>query len=158
MGVATNIESLNFTFNSEQRETPTVASQQPDNRSNKPINVQQFEVNKPTDGGKPPPEKRKTKLRETAKYSDARARLEGQAVATRSNNSVTAQGSLDTLRYGTILRPRHKIEIRGATQAFNGTWVIKSVTHRLARGEYKQDFQLVRNLISTNKTRVKVRV
>jgi phage protein D len=156
MGVATNVESLNLAFNSEQRESPVVAAQQPDDRSDQAINVgDEFAVNRPAPGSSKPPAKRETKLRDTAKFSPARAKLEGLAVATRSNNAVTAQGSLDTLRYGAILRPRRKVDVRGATKAFNGTWTIRSVTHKISRGEYKQDFELVRNSLATQSVVVK---
>ena len=136
-----------------------VVSQQAENRQAKPIKLSdKFEINKPSANEAIPPDKRKTKLREVAKFSDARARMEGLAVATRSNNAVTAQGSLDTLRYGALLGVRQKIEVRGATRAFNGTWTIRSVTHRIARGEYKQDFQLVRNSLDASRSVVKVRL
>jgi hypothetical protein len=156
MGVATNVESLNLAFNSEQRESPTVTAQQSDDRTDKAINVgDKFAVNNAEPGSSEPPAKRQTKIREAAKFNESRAKLEGLALATRSNNAVTARGTLDTLRYGAILKPRRKIDVRGATQAFNGTWTIRSVTHRMTRGEYKQDFELVRNSLATRSTTVK---
>lgn len=155
MGVATNVDSLNLTYDSEQREKSTVTSQRSDDRSEREIQVSdEFAINSAT-GQSEPPAKRQTRNREAAKFSDARARLEGLATETRSNNAVTAQGSLDTLRYGAILKPRRKVDLRGVTTAFNGTWNIRSVTHRISRGEYKQDFQLVRNSLAPLAPKVK---
>ena len=40
--------------------------------------------------------------------------------------------------------------MRGAGLAFDGLYYVKSVTHTIKRGEYKQSFTLARNgLIST---------
>ena len=40
--------------------------------------------------------------------------------------------------------------MRGAGPAFDGLYYVKSVTHKIKRGEYKQNFTLTRNgLVST---------
>jgi hypothetical protein len=42
------------------------------------------------------------------------------------------------------------VGVRGAGEAFNGLYYVKSVTHKISKGQYKQDFTLARNgLIST---------
>ena len=54
------------------------------------------------------------------------------------------------LRYGRVLKARQLVGVRGAGPAFDGLYYVKSVTHKLKRGEYKQSFTLVRNgLVST---------
>jgi hypothetical protein len=64
--------------------------------------------------------------------------------------AVTGEGSLDVLRYGRSLKARQLVGVRGAGLAFDGLYYVKSVTHNIKRGEYKQSFKLVRNgLIST---------
>ena len=63
---------------------------------------------------------------------------------------MTATGTLNVLRYGRVLKPRKLVGVRGAGMAFDGLYYVKSVTHRIKRGEYKQSFSLGRNgLIST---------
>ena len=63
---------------------------------------------------------------------------------------MTAKGTLDVTRYGRTLKPRRLVGLRGVGTAFDGLYFVKSVTHTLKRGEYKQSFTLVRNgLIST---------
>ena len=43
--------------------------------------------------------------------------------------------------------------VRGAGITYDGFYYVKSVTHNLKRGEYKQDFTLTRNgLVSTVST------
>jgi hypothetical protein len=42
------------------------------------------------------------------------------------------------------------VGVRGVGPAFDGLYYVKSVTHRIKRGEYKQNFSLTRNgLVST---------
>jgi len=54
------------------------------------------------------------------------------------------------VRYGRVLRARQLVGVRGAGAAFDGLYYVKSVTHTIKHGNYKQDFTLVRNgLLST---------
>jgi hypothetical protein len=57
---------------------------------------------------------------------------------------VTATGELDSLRYGEILTPRGLVGLRGAGFTYDGLYYVKSVTHSIRRGEYKQRFTLTR--------------
>src|SRR5271170_1315954 len=87
---------------------------------------------------------------ETAKYSPIRGALIGLAKAAKSADVVTATGTLDVLRYGNVLKARRLVGVRGAGPAFDGLYYVRSVTHNLKRGEYKQSFTLGRNgLVST---------
>jgi len=64
--------------------------------------------------------------------------------------SVTGEGSLDVTRYGGILKARQLVGVRGVGPAFDGLYYVKSVTHKIKRGDYKQNFKLSRNgLVST---------
>ena len=63
---------------------------------------------------------------------------------------VTASGSLDVLRYGRVLKARQLVGVRGVGAAFDGLYYVKSVTHNIKHGEFKQSFELARNgLVST---------
>jgi hypothetical protein len=74
----------------------------------------------------------------------------GMAEAIKLEEAVTGQGTLNVLRYGRILKARGLVGVRGAGLAFDGLHYVKSVTHQIKRGEYKQSFSLSRNgLIST---------
>jgi hypothetical protein len=49
-----------------------------------------------------------------------------------------------------VLKPRKLVGVRGAGTAYDGLYYVKSVTHKIKAGEYKQSFELSRNgLIST---------
>jgi hypothetical protein len=86
----------------------------------------------------------------TAKASIPQAIAIGLAKAAKSGDVLEGGGTLDVLRYGRILQARRLVGVRGVGTAFDGLYYVKSVTHQLKRGEYKQNFKLVRNgLIST---------
>jgi hypothetical protein len=74
----------------------------------------------------------------------------GLAAAAQNAEVVTCEGSLDVTRYGGVLSARKLVGVRGAGPAFDGLYYVKHVTHKIKRGEYKQDFTLTRNgLVST---------
>ena len=77
--------------------------------------------------------------------SFAQAYSRAQALTDRSVDAVvTAQGELDALRYGDILTPRALVGLRGAGFTHDGIYYVKSVTHTISRGQYKQRFTLTR--------------
>ena len=80
-----------------------------------------------------------------AKLSPIQAALIGLAKASKSSDAVTGNGTLDVLRYGRLLKARGLVGVRGAGPAFDGLYYVRSVTHSIKRGEYKQSFQLTRN-------------
>jgi hypothetical protein len=85
-----------------------------------------------------------------AKHTFLQATTIGMARAAKLAEAVTGSGTLDVLRYGRILRSRQLVGVRGAGLAFDGLHYVKSVTHKIKAGEYKQSFSLSRNgLIST---------
>ena len=61
-----------------------------------------------------------------------------------------ARAASTSTRYGRVLRPGKLVGVRGSGPAFDGLYYVKSVTHKIKRGEYKQNFTLTRNgLVST---------
>jgi hypothetical protein len=57
---------------------------------------------------------------------------------------VTAEGELDTIRYGGVLRAHRIVAVRGVGRSFNGRYFVERVTHRIQRGIYTQTFKLSR--------------
>jgi hypothetical protein len=72
------------------------------------------------------------------------ALLRAQAQTNSASHAVLATGELDMLRYGTILRPRRLVSVRGAGYMHDGFYYVKSVTHSIGKGEYRQSFTLTR--------------
>ena len=48
------------------------------------------------------------------------------------------------MRYGDVLRPRGVVGLRGAGFTFDGLYYVKSVSHSISRGQFKQRFSLSR--------------
>jgi hypothetical protein len=68
-----------------------------------------------------------------------------QGLTDRSVDAVlTAQGELDAVRYGGVLKPRGIVGLRGAGFTHDGLYYVKSVSHTISRGQYKQRFSLAR--------------
>ena len=62
----------------------------------------------------------------------------------RRTTSSTAQGELDALQYGGVLKPRGIVGLRGAGFTYDGVYYVKSVSHSISKGQYKQRFSLAR--------------
>ena len=59
-------------------------------------------------------------------------------------DSVRANGEVDSLRYGSVIRARRLIGVRGAGLAYDGMYWVENVTHVIERDKYTQSFELVR--------------
>jgi hypothetical protein len=73
---------------------------------------------------------------------EALARVLGRV--DRSLDAVTAEGELDTSRYGGILRARKLVGVRGAGYQLDGFYLVNRVTHQIKRNSYLQKFSLKR--------------
>jgi hypothetical protein len=150
MDAHTNVESLQFNFDKERKKLPVVFIQEEISKAVIPIPIPDITPLNPPLGLVPPIPPRIEPLYNSVFASPLQAVMMGLAEASRSSDAVFATGSLDVLRYGRILKARQLVGVRGAGPAFDGLYYVKSVTHSIERGEYKQSFQLARNgLIST---------
>ena len=73
-----------------------------------------------------------------------------------ASDSITVSGKLDVVRYGSVLRSKMLVGVRGASLAYDGLYYVNSVTHEIKRGEYKQSFQLSRDGLISLTPRVPV--
>lgn len=150
MDALTNVESLTFRFDGSSATLPVVRIQNQQTRVTIPIPIPNVNPLSPPLGAIPPVPKRIETIQGTAKLSPIRAVLVGLAKAAKTADAVTANGSLNVVRYGRVLKARRLVGVRGAGQAFDGLYFVKSVTHQIERGAYQQSFTLARNgLIST---------
>ncbi len=149
-GVQNNVESVNFSFDDRQAELPVVYIQNSLTKVPIPIPVPDVSLINPPLGKIPPIPKRITPLLDQAKSNPVQALLYGLARRSQMAESIGATGSLDVTRYGHVLKARGLVGLRGAGQLFDGLYYVKSVTHTIERGSYKQNFTLTRNgLVST---------
>lgn len=151
MDVHTNVESLSFSFNNNSNGIPTVFYYEELSKAIIPIPIPPITPLNPPLGLIPPIPTRLTPVGDdVAKRSIPQAVMIGLAKASQWADAVTGRGELDVLRYGGVLKARQLVGVRGAGLAYDGLHYVKSVTHKIKAGEYKQSFELSRNgLIST---------
>jgi len=150
MDAATNVESINFGFNADSATLPLVYIQEQYTKAPILIPIPDVTPLNPPLGAIPAIPKDFPIVPGTAKLSPIQAVLIGLAKAAKKADAVSAQGTLDVLVYGNVLQARGLVGVRGAGAPFDGLYYVKSVTHNIKRGEYKQSFNLTRNgLIST---------
>lgn len=150
MDAHTNVDSISFSFDKEKKEMPVVFIQEPISKAPIGIPIPDISPLNPPLAAVPPLPPKLTFLDDTAQMSIPQALMTGLAYAAQHSDAVTANGSLDVLRYGRILKSRQLVGLRGVGAAFDGLYYVSSVTSELKRGEFKQNFTLARNgVIST---------
>ena len=142
MGPNTNVESLSFTFNALGPTTPQVTIVEPRTRIAIPIPVPA--ALRPPLAARPASSLRRTLPRNTANLDQSQATLLAAAGSTESADAVTGSGQLNAVRYGSVLRARRLVDVRGVGNNYDGRYYVKQVTHQIKRGEYKQTFSLSR--------------
>ena len=150
MDAFTNVESLSFDFDNEHNTTPVMLLRPDEVPVPIPVPIPDISLLNPPLGAIPPMSFRNEPIPDAAKMSLPQAMQNGLARRSAAAECVTAEGSLNVMRYGRLLKARQLVGVRGAGTAFDGLYYVKSVTHEIKRGEYKQSFKLTRNgLVST---------
>lgn len=143
LGAATNVDSIDFSVDGLAAELYTGRIQ--DRRDNSVVDVSSTSTSRPALGSGDPLATARTRIYRDSAADSAMAFARAQALTDASvENAVTATGELDTGRYGSILQARALVDLRGVGLLFDGTWYVKSVTHKIQRGSYKQAFNLAR--------------
>ena len=148
MGPQTNVETINFQYNGL---APTIVSDEIQDRlTNQKMPVQTFISTRLPLVSQPAlplnlPNVRSTTLDNTSGLNIMQAMAKAQGITDKSvDNVVTASGELDALNYGDLLQPRNLVGLRGAGYTHDGIYYVKSVTHNISPGKYKQNFNLTR--------------
>src|SRR4029077_2184772 len=156
MDAYTNVESLQFSFEQDKCKIPLVYTYVQEIGVSIPVPIPPINPLQPPLGAIPPiptnllPPDLVSFRDDLSKVTIPQAVMMGLAAGAESSEVVTCQGSLDVTRYGGVLNARQLVGMRGAGPAFDGLYYVKGVTHKIKRGEYKQDFTLTRNgLVST---------
>jgi hypothetical protein len=144
MGPNTNVNTISFSYNGLAPNKVTYAK----------VDGSEETLSSPSVDRIPPLVSNQAKMNRRIFFSGAsdglddtqrRARAQGELDKS-IDEVVTATGELDALRYGQILKPRSLVDLRGAGMSYDGTYYVKSVTHKInvLKGEYKQSFTLTR--------------
>jgi hypothetical protein len=87
---------------------------------------------------------RTTIQRTTGPQNPATAGITALASTTNAPDAFTAEGEVDGVRYGGVMRARGLIGVRGVGLENDGFWYVRKVTHSLTRTDYTQKFSLSR--------------
>ncbi len=151
MDVHTNVESMSFSLDGLAKKAMIFTVFDPITKKIPiPLPLPDINILHPPLGARPTPPARVefASNLSTLKPDEAIQRVLGLLFS--ASMAISGNGSLDVLRYGQVLRSRQVVGVRGAGPAYDGLYYVDSVTHRLKRGEYKQDFTLSRDgLLST---------
>jgi hypothetical protein len=143
LGPSTNLDSLNFSTDGMAAVGTRGTITEPITKLSIPIpSLPSLKV--PPLALTPTPAIRTVLLRNTANQNPAQAAATAIAAVTNSPDAVTAQGKVDTVRYGAVLRARKLVAVRGAGFSYDGNYFVRHVSHSLSRGNYTQSFTLSR--------------
>ncbi len=143
LGSATNVKTLNFTQDGLSTSSVQASFIEPFTRTVIPLPALP-PLRVPPLALTPTPSRRVTLRRDTANQGAQSTAREMLSSITNQPDTVSASGTLDTARYGHVLRARKLVGLRGAGLSYDGNYYVKSVTHNLSRGEYTQNFTLSR--------------
>lgn len=151
MDAATNVESMSFSLDGMAKKIRVYTIMDPATRKIPiPIPVPNINAFKPPLGLRPTaPAKIEFDTESARKPPDEVVR---DIIGFLMNNSaaISANGSLDVMRYGKLLHSRMLVGVRGGGLAYDGMYYVDSVTHNIKKGEYKQNFTLSRDGLITN--------
>jgi hypothetical protein len=121
-----------------------------------PIPVPNLDILKAPLAAHAPTPLKSQQLRPIANKDPVSAALAALGALFKTADAISASGSLDVLRYGHVFKARQLAAVRGAGNYYDGKYYVKSVTHNIKRGEYKQSFTLSRGGVGSSVSTVSV--
>ena len=143
MGTATNVNSLSFTNDALAPIGAKGSFVEPITKTSIPIPPLPS-LRTPPLAASPAAARRTTLMRQTASQNPGQAATTALAATTRAPDAVSVTGQVDTVRYGSVLRARRLVGVRGAGLRNDGLYYVRRVTHEIEMGKYTQDFTLSR--------------
>jgi hypothetical protein len=153
---ATNVDSLNFSYDGTLATNYLVTIIEQNTQLPIPIPLPSIDLIKAPQAAHAPTPLKYLQLRPIANQDPIGAALAGLAKLFETADAVTANGQLDVLRYGRIFKVRQLCAVRGGGNYYDGLYYVKSATHEISRGEYKQSFTLTRGGTGSSVTTVSV--
>jgi hypothetical protein len=141
---STTVDSLSFSYDGTLATNYLVTIIEPHTHLPIPIPLPSIDLIKAPQAAHAPTPLKYIQLKPIANASPAKAALAGLAALFETADVVSASGQLDVLRYGRVFKARQLCAVRGGGAYYDGLYYVKSVTHAIKRGEYKQNFTLAR--------------
>lgn len=151
-----NVDSLNFSFDGTLMTQYLVTIIEPNSKIPIPIPVPNLDILKAGLGARTPPVFKVRQLTPSASENAAEAAKKALGALFEAPDAITASGQLDVLRYGHVFKARQLAAVRGGGRYFDGKYYVKSVTHNIKRGQYKQSFTLARGGLESSVSTVNV--
>ena len=148
MGEATNVNSFNARYDMLRPTTAQVTGLDIGTQSDQSAQVESLTFrelgSEPSLNGDHP---RKVLLSQTGLAETGELQTYAQAVVDRSGWAITADGELNTVAYGRLLRAKRLVNVRGAGRRFSGPYYVEKVLHTFGGDGYTQRFALRRNAL-----------
>ncbi|MEQ8651697.1 MAG: hypothetical protein RIC87_04470 [Kiloniellales bacterium] len=141
----TNVEDISFSLDPSKGVLPIVFIQNQQTRVPIPLPIPNLNPLQPPLGVLATTISNIKVMKDTARMSPAKALGRGLAEAAKSQDAVSATGTLDVLKYGALLKARRLVGVRGVGLAYDGLYFVERVTSTITRGALKQEFGLTRN-------------
>jgi len=148
---ASNVESLSFSLDGAVKKIVVITIMDPVTKKIPiPIPLPNISILRPPMGVRLPPPSKVEFAEGMAALGPSDALNTALGILMSANDSITGSGTIDVLRYGTVLRSKMMVGVRGAGLAYDGMYYVNSVTHNIKRGEYKQSFNISRDGLISN--------
>ncbi len=148
LGQATNVNTFNARYDMLRPTTAQVTGLDIETQSNQLAQADKLALtglgSKTALNGDRP---RRVLLSQTGLAQTGELQTLAQAVVDRSNWAIRAEGELNTVAYGGILRAKRPVEVRGAGREFSGIYYVEKVLHTFTGEGYTQRFTLRRNAL-----------
>ena len=148
MGEATNVNSFNPRFDMLRPTKAQTTGLDIESQSDQQAKVEEMALTTlghgPALNGDRP---RRVLLSHTGLAEAGELQTCAQGVVDRSAWAISAEGELNTVAYGGILRAKRPVNVRGAGKQFSGTYYVETVHHSFSGDSYTQRFSLRRNAL-----------
>ncbi|WP_321963646.1 hypothetical protein [Paraburkholderia sp. J7] len=153
---STTLDSLNFSYDGTLATNYLVTIIEQNSQLPIPIPLPSIDLIKASQAAHAPTPLKYVQLKPIANQDPIGAALAALGKLFESTDVATASGQLDVLRYGRVFKARQLCAVRGGGQYYDGLYYVKSVTHDIKRGQYKQSFTLARGGTGSSVNRVSV--
>jgi phage protein D len=148
MGGATNVNKFHARFDMLGPALAKAATIDPDDAS-----AQSAQADQPTQASgmgetpaTPSDRPRQVLLSQLGMAQSGEVQRYVQSVVDRSSWSIVAEGEVSTIAYGSVLKAKQPVMVRGVGQQFSGRYYVERVLHTIrGDGTYTQRFTLRRN-------------